>query len=140
MNQLYIGSDECVTLNNSDSEICSRMAVFENRAFSRCFVLCGQYPYAILRSGSCLCLSSVNYIALHKVDAVSCNGVIEDADVNRSDCRFSATEPKGILLYKRLITNYSGTLNLPATFLLWFHVYYVFFHAMDWISSTDFNL
>ena len=114
MNQLYIGSDECVTLNNSDSEICSRMSFFGSRELPSCLRLCEQYPYAILRSGSCLCLSSVNYIALHKVDAVSCNGVIEDADVNRSDCRFSATEPKGILLYKRLITNYSGTLNFHA--------------------------
>ena len=117
-NQHYIGSEECVTLNNSGSEICSRMTLYGRQPLINCLRLCEQYSYAILRSLSCLCLSSENYIALHKVDAPSCNGVIEDANVTLSDCRFSATEPKGILLYARYITNYSGTLNVHATSLL----------------------
>ena len=98
-----------MTLNYSDSEICSRMSFFGSRELPSCLRLCEQYPYAILRSGSCLCLSSENYTALRKVDAPSCKGVMEDAQVTVSDCRFSATEPKGILLYARYISNYSGT-------------------------------
>ena len=110
--------EECLSLNSMTQDICSNLVYFKFEQEDYCRDFCSKSPYAILRSGNCMCISSVTYVALNKSQATSCDGGVIVEDLRQSDCLYSATEPKKALLYSRLITNYDGIMHILTIAIL----------------------